>query len=469
MCSEFAAFLSKTRRTASVLAAALSFTAGLLFSQENPIPVPSVRGGLHILSVSGYEVYYSNGLPNTTAAQPGAANLPSDLGVGASAVLNWTRFTDRSSFSLVYTPSYEARARYTTLDALNHSLSMNANRRLAPRWTFTFAFSGDYSNMARSLFAPSTLANIAAVPSSYGDLASALLAAKFNDNPQLGFILGGAPALESPVRNLLYGQRMFTAAMRSSISYSFSPRLTFQVEGYGSRSQHVSESSLTSSQNGFLIPNTTAAGASLSVSYSLSPSSQLSGTVTTNRTVSSLFDVYTTTSQVSLGRTLHRRWILQIHGGEGITNPVREFLSASSVPTVQPVTPHPTFGGSLAYKTLSHTFLGEFDRTVSDSYGLGATTSSTGSFTWRWGRPHRSWWLQSGLSWLQMEGGGTLAKTTGWHANTGFGQALGSHVTLLTQFAFLDYTGGLQASTSQFTSNSVRVSVAWSPQPLTAR
>ena len=61
--------------------------------------------------------------------------------------------------------------------------------------------------------------------------------------------------------------------------------------------------------NTSLLANTTSGNASVAISYSLSPLTQLGGTVTTNRASSSLQDAYTTTSLASLGRTLGRRWL----------------------------------------------------------------------------------------------------------------------------------------------------------------
>jgi hypothetical protein len=210
--------------------------------------------------------------------------------------------------------------------------------------------------------------------------------------------------------------------------------------------------------NTAVIPNTTSGDASVAISYSLSPVMQLGGTATTNRTSSSIYDGYTTTSAVNLGRTLGRRWVAQVHGGVGVTNAVRQTLS------VVPAKPGPAIGGSLTYKTLSHTFLGSFDRGVSDSYGLGAATSSAANAAWHWRRAGNSWGLDSSFSWQQLQGSNALANTSGWSTTAGLTRAIGAHVVLLTQYVHLTYTGGLLAAAYHYSQDAIRVSISWTPR-----
>jgi hypothetical protein len=447
---------------ATLLIAGWGIATGALMAQD-AMPAPVRKGGMQIRSVSAYTAYYSNGLGETGALQPGAGNLLSDVGFGGSALLEWTKFSERSTFSLNYTPSYTGRVRYSSLNALNHAFSVNASRKLAPRWTFGLHIAGDYSSLEQSLFTPTTLGNVASVQASFDDLAAAMLSSKFSNNPQLGFALTSAPLVESPVRNLLYGQRMFTTSGQASLSYSYSPRLTITLNGGASRSQHVSESGASSTQNSFLIPNTTSGNASFAISYSLSPNTQLGGTVTATRTSSSLADLYTTASTTSLGRTLGRRWLFQVHGGVGVTTPVRQTNFKLST------TPRPMAGASLAFKTFSHTVLGSFDRAVNDSYGLGAATSNTGQFTWRWGRPGSGWWFESSIAAQQLQGGASLADTSGWQGSTGLGRAVGKHLVLHTQYAYMHYSGGLQRSANHLSQSAIRVSMVWTPDQNTLR
>jgi hypothetical protein len=418
-----------------------------------PLPAP----GLQIRSISGYGVYYSSFTPLTSGIPQPGSNLSSDFGYGGSVVIGWTRVTERTNFSLTYTPSYTGLARYSSLDALNHSFSLSISRHLAPRWTLGFSLAGSLSTMEESLFAPTTLSTVASLPASFQDLASGLLQSQFANNPQLGSLLNSAQVIQSPLNTLLYGEHMFSGSLRSSLSHSFSPRLSMTFEIGGSRTQHLSGDESTTTPSNSLILNATSGSGSVSLSYSLSPRTQISGSLSTTWTSSSLYDMYTTTSLVSVGRTFARRWILQAHGGAGITNPVRQMVGFSV-----PVKPYPSAGGSLTYKTSSHTFLVSYDRTITSSYGLGANTSASVNATWRWRLPGRSWWIDSTIGWQGLQGG-ALANTSGWHSTTGFNQAVGTHTSFRMEYAYMSYSGGLQGSTYNFSQSAVRFSLSWYP------
>ncbi|HZR63557.1 MAG TPA: hypothetical protein VFA85_00320 [Terriglobales bacterium] len=425
-----------------------------LRGQEQASPAPQQRSGLQLLNVSGYAAYYSNGLPTSGGLQPGTVNLASDVAEGGSALIGWSKFTDRSTFAMTYSPSYTGRVRYSSLDALNHAFSLNTTAKIAPRWTFSFSVRADLSSLEQILFSPTTLSNVASTPATFDNLSAAVTGAKFT-NPQLAAALTSAPLVESPLGTLLYGQRMFTSGAQTSLSYSASPRLSITFEAGGNRTQHVSESNSVA-QNTFLVPDTTSGTGGIAVSYSLSPFTQLGGSVNAGRISSRLYDFYTTTSLVTLGHTFGRRWFMQVHGGVGVTNSVQQTFSIPSKPL-------PAGGGSLGFKTLSSTVLGSFDRSVSDSYGLGAASTSSATVAWRWARPNRAWSFESSVSWQQLQGN-TLANTSGWQLAIGAGRKLGPHLALLTQYTYLNYSGGLTTGVYSLSQSAARVSLVWSPQ-----
>lgn len=426
-----------------------------LQAQDTAVPASVPRASFEIRTASAFLVY-SNVPPNGAVIQP-STTYPATTSYGGSAQVEWERLSERSSFSLSYTPSYIGWTRYSSLSAFNHTASLNFSRKIAPRWTLAFSLAGDYSSQTQSIFAPTTLGDIASVPSNFNDLTSALLASKFT-NTQLGQILTSAPLVDSPVRNLLYGQRMFTTAVQTSLSYSYSPRLTITVNGSANRSQNVDDSQSVTPNS--LLANTTSGSAGFTASYSWSPRTQVSGTIATSRTSSQLSDQQSTTSVVTVGRTLGTHWFAQIHGGVGVINSLRPVPN-----TVPPsATPRPVAGGSLGFKTLSHTLLGSYDRTVSDSYGLGATSTSSASATWRWSRRASGWALESGVSWQQLRGN-PLTDTSGWRSTVSFDRALGEHLGVRTEYAYLNYSATLQRRGAGLSQSAVRGSILWFPHP----
>ena len=425
-------------------------------AQDSEVAAPLPRGGLQIRNVSAYAVYYSNTLPTSGGFQTTTA-LGSDLGGGGSTQIGWAKFTQRSSFSLIYTPSYTGRVRYSSWNALNHTLGLNTSRKFAPRWSYNFSVNGDLSTLEAFLFAPTVLSSVTSVPASFDDLSAALLSSKFN-NPLLASALTSAPAAQSPVRTLLYGTRMFTAGAQASFSYSYSPRLSFSFGGGGGWTQNIADNRVANTQSNYL-PDTASGSANLAFSYSLSPLTQLGGGVTTARISSSLYETQTTTTTVSLGRTLARRWLVQIHGGVGVA----KYLQQQQTTLPLTTKPHPAFGGSLGFKTFSNTFLGSYDRSVSDSYGLGASNSSSSGGSWHWQRPDRTWWIESAFSWEQLQGTGQ--NTSGWRATAGLGRAVGTRIALVMQYTYLKYSGQFQDQANNLSQSAVRVSMVWTPHP----
>jgi hypothetical protein len=437
----------------------VSNSPATLTAQGGAAPAALPPAGPQILSVSAYAAYYSSSLPETTnTLQANSANLPADGGWGGSIAFGWSKFTERTTFSVRYTPSYTADVQYSSLDALNQAFSFNVMRKLTPRWNLGFSVAANYSTLEESLFAPTTLSDVAAVPSSFNQLSSALLAGNFANNQQLGVALTNSPLVQSPLATVLYGQKIFTSSAQSTLSHSLSPRLSVTFSGGGSRTQYISQNRATTPGTTPVLTNTTSGTAGVAVSYSLSPVTQIGGTLTTNRVSSSLETAYTTTSMATFGRTLGRRWVIQLRGGLGVLNQVGQAYSPLEAK------PTPAAGGSLAFKTTSQTFLGSFDRTVSDSYGLGASSTSTATAAWQWSRPGSLWSLQSSFNWQQLQSN-ALANTSGWRATAGLNRAFGPHLAMLWQYTYLSYAGGLQTAAYSFSESAVRVSMTWTPQP----
>jgi hypothetical protein len=441
----------------------LAWAAGPIRAQDGTDSAALPKGGLQIRSVSVNGVYYSNGLSlDIGTFQPGLVNATPDLGAGANIVLEWTRFTERSTFSLTYSPSYIGRVRYTSLDALNQAFSLNLSRKLASRWHFGFSAAADISNLGGYLFSPTTLGNVASVPANFEDLTAALLTSKFTGNPQLGVTLTNSPLVESPLRVLVYGQRMLTASAQASLSYSLSPRLAVSFKGGADRTQHLSDPQVPGGTSFYLIPATTLESASIGISYSLSPATQVGGSISTDRVRYGSQNFYTTTSVGTWGRALGRHWLLQLLGGVGVTTFVAPSLNTF------PTEPHPIVSGTLIYKTGEHTLMGSYARRTSDEYGFGASTTSSADATWRWGRHGRPWWVESNFGWQQLYGSG-VSNISGWRVTAALNQRLTPHLVLRTQYAYLGFGGGLQMAGSHFSQNAVRFEVTWISRPVVLR
>ena len=457
--------ISRSHWPARMVALLLVFGIGV-FAQEAPrapetaAPAVPPNRGLQLRSVSAYGVYYSTTLPGSGGYQAAPAGLDGDVALGGSAQIEWMHTGQRSTVSLLYTPSYTGRIRYSAWNALNHALAFSATRRIA-KWSVRSSVSADLSNFEGFLFSPTVYGNAASASANFSDLSGAMLG-RTSGNIQVSSILNGAPVAESPARTLLYGERMFTSAAQVSLSYSYSPRFTVDFSSGAGRNQHLGDAQTTPATSRYLLPSTTSGTGSVGISYAVSPRTQFGVTAATNRVVSDLYDSYATTTAASLGRTFARRWVVRIHGGVGVTTPVRQKTAAQSSGA------HPVWGGSLGFRTYAHTFLGSYDRTVSDGYGVGATTTSTSNANWRWNRPGNSWWLNASSSWQQLEGISSQ-NTSSWRAIAGWGRTLGRHFACIAEYAYLDYSGRMGSTVYSRSQSAVRVSMVWLPQPALTR
>src|SRR5215475_6298429 len=90
-----------------VLLAALSASAQTQASNSFN-PLSSTSNGFHIYGVTAYGAYYSSGTPfglETTTLNPNQASS-GVTAFGAAANVGWSKSTDRSSASIIYSPSY---------------------------------------------------------------------------------------------------------------------------------------------------------------------------------------------------------------------------------------------------------------------------------------------------------------------------------------------------------------------------
>lgn len=438
-----------------ILLPVLSTNAGLA-QDASTVNASTARPSFEITGITAYGDYYSNGIPLGGVSSNGPNNLPYNLDAGVSVQLDWRRFTGRTVFALSYTPSYTVDKRYSSLSGTNQLFTMNVSRNLTPRLTYQFSVTGAYQNIEQTFFGANSLSNIVSSPATFQQFSSALLTGNYAGNPQLGVALTNAQAAESPLNTLIYGVRMLTASLQTSLSYSLSPRLSVSVRGSDGRSQRIS----SSQSSAFLLPNTTSASAGIDFSYSLSPVSNFGASVVSSRVTSSNLDSYTTTSQATLGHSFGERWIAQVHAGVAITNLLRESTNVSIA-----AAPRPVVGGNLGYKTPAGSFLGSYERSTTDSYGLGASATTTATGAWQWKRRGSGWWLETTFSWNQLTGSAIL-NTSGWQASTSVNRKLGEHLTLLSQYSYLAYSGGLQTSAYHLAESAVRTSLVYSPHPV---
>jgi hypothetical protein len=408
---------------------------------------PAHRSGVHLYRATFDGTYYS-ALPGRETSATGY-----DVASGGSATLGWSRVHSRSSAFVTYTGSYVRDMTRSELNSLNHNVSLAVSYALPSRWRFTAAVQSQVANTNQYLFEPNRFTQITAAVNTADDLAAALFKNAQPTNAYLAALLTGAPVLESPARQVFFGNRIFTAAVDTTLTYK-ARRLSVSFVGNGGRIQTLTDSSVRNADLAYLVPASTTARAGVNLNYSLSPRTEIGVTISSQRTRSRLADVYSTLTMATLGRKMSRRWFVEAHGGTG-------FYHALHSPANLPSGPQVVAGGSLGLKTLSHTFLLAGDRNVTDLYGFGSSSNVTTTAAWNWAFRNRSWRLVASSTGQQIRTDG-LPNITAYLATAGIVRQVTRRTSLNVLYAFMR-TGSYLGLPDERVMHAVRMSFVWSP------
>ena len=408
--------------------------------------------GFHLYSAGIQASYYSNGTDMNTSQ---AGTLQDDAAAGASLSAGWSQNRDRWGASVVYTGSYLGRVRYSSWDAFNQSLSFTAAHKMGMRWSASVGGSAAVTNLAQFFFEPNADARITAIPTTFEDLSAALLTGQ-TTNADLAAFLTGAPLLQSPAAVLLYGTRFFNTSVQGTLTYAHSSRTSVSFTASGSRFQHLSDNGPAPAT--YLLPKTMSAGGSVQLSHALTPRTKMTASGTVTRIYSGLQDAYTSSGSVGLGRTMSQRWFVQGQVGIAKVQSLRATYRLNQGPQY-------VAGGTIGFKSHSHTMTASYNRSITDVYGLGASSMQTGSGSWQWARPGRSWWLfAQGDRQLLVGSAFSSGGLNTWRVSGGWGRRISRSLVLQTQYAYMQYSGTFAGTSYDRSGSAIQVSLSWAPQ-----
>lgn len=443
--------------SAAALAALLLLCAAPLAEAQSSLfrtlsPLSADTNGVHLYSISLYDGYYSS--PQAFTMSGVTDGLKPDMGYGISAALGWNYLRSGSGISISYTPSYNGFRRYSNLNAVNHAFSLSIHNRHNParKWRLDFGAAASATTTNQFLFEPNTLGQLADVPSSYDQLAEAIVAGRFS-NDQIASILTGAAPPSSAAQIALFGDYYLSASLQQRISYAPTTRFSVTVQFAETRFQALPRSDRARRLS--FLPNSTSGAGSFQISYSISPRTQIAFDLTSTRTVSRSQDVYTNQATVSLSRILSRRWFVQGRIGAGNMMPLRGnvFLRER---------PQPVGGGAIGFKTQTHTFMAQSYLARSDPYGVGALSTIGASGAWSWRPRVAGWSALATATWQQMRGSSvTLADSS--NARVSVNRALTRSTGISLAFAYFSVSGPLGDPLSNRVLRSAVLSFYWSP------
>lgn len=444
----------------------LALAPGLMSAQTdassafNPL---NAQGLFRLQGVSVFSGYYTSGAPSgfeVPVASPFLAG-PSASG-GITATFGGSVQGEKSTFSWTYSPSYfntfYSNNAFSSNGSLNHRLGINWSRKLGAKWTLSSSVNGMMANLQQLYFNPSLLSTVAALPTSFDDLAAGMLTGKFTD-AQFAALLTGAPLTASPEQGYLYGTRILDLGANMGLSWAATGRTSFSFSASGGRVQNFNEAGtsggITAGPTGSFLPQMTSGSASFSWSYSLSPRTQIGASISTSHAFSSLQRGFASNGGVSIGRTMSRRWFLQGQAGFGRMDYSHQTYAAPS--SVQYL-----YSGSVGFKMQTQTFLASYNRSLGDSYGLGSGSTSAASGAWSWKHPGSTWSISAGGGYQQLNNS-TFSNTRSWSASAGISKAWGQHFSSSVQCMYFQFPSNFKMAGFDGSEKGVSVGMNWSP------
>jgi hypothetical protein len=397
-------------------------------------------GGLRLYGVSVFSGYSSFSGPVSNAQQaldPAAANIGNDINYGAQWSAGWRRQKGKSSLSVSYNGTYSGRSKYTELNAFGHSLNLEFSRKLWNKWTFSLSASGDDRTFAQYLFQPQSTGLLAQLPGSASDLASSLSATQLTTNA-------------SGVADLLAADRVLFYQAQASATYAPTSRLSLNFSSFSAGGQQSFDKKQT-----IVMPRSLGAKAGLTLSYALSPRTNIGVNVDESRISTQFQSGYSTNGSLFFSRKMGVHWFLNLNGG----------MSYSRV-TASGYAPPPTRqvigGGSLGYRTRNHTFLFNHTRSSQDVYGTAAGLNALSMGSWNWRPPGSNWTVFSNVGQNQIRDAG-FTSLTGWRATAGVSRNLSEQFSVNCEFSYLYNTGNYLGVATSRRANLARLSLRWHP------
>ncbi len=432
-------------------------------------PANPNSAGIRVSNVTVSSSYFSQSFPSASFSQ----SFPSASGSGfpslgssstsatmleAGASFGWSKRGEKSTFSVTYSPSFVRQFQISNYHSFNQSLGVSATRRLSSKLTMAASFQGLMSDFNQLLFAPTQFGSLSGISASFDELVSGLLTGQ-SSNTGLSQILALAPVNGSPQTAFLYGGRILSTAASVSLGYAQSTRSTFSASMQVSHTQFSNAGSSGSTLGpAALIPVSNMAGATIGWSYAVTPRTTASVNLSSSRSLSRFADAYATAIAASIGRTLSTRWFVDAFFGAGFVKPVHQMFATSPGPA-------PDFGGTVAYKFKAQTLLGSYTQTISDSYGLGASSTRSSTGGWTWSPTGSSISVSGGFGYSQLTRptSPTSLNTTSWTANAGLSKKLSSQLFMNASYSYVQFPEALISQGPNLVVNGVMVGLSWSP------
>jgi len=429
---------------------------------QSPSGSDLVLPGIQLESVSIFSGYSSNALVGSgIPAAPGLiSGIGSETDYGGQATFSWRHLAPNTSVGIRYTPRYIGRARFDEWNRFDHDLSLTVDTTPSSRWALVFNGTAALFGSEQFFFDPPVFRNVSNPPETLPDLAEGARAGEFSDE-EIASILTGSPVVESEGGRDLDLSRILTTTGGMTARYSQSSRLSWNFGASLSRNQFVSgRRNLGAGDERQFLPGTRSVTGNSGFSYRASRRTSMGASFTVTRSSSNVFPEAThLTERVFWTRRFSRRWSAGVQGGHGLSRfPRAAGGGAVSTETFQTW----VAGGNVNYSGSEHSLTSSVNRTVGDSFGLGARTTTSTSVSWRWQPRGRYWSLDGRVAGMVSRVAGFNNITT-WTVTIGHSRVVDNHTVVRWEYSYGDFSSQLVGLLSNLTRHRVQFSLTWTP------
>ncbi len=401
--------------------------------------------GPTVNSISAYAGFYSLGSPTNTAGELAGPSSLGHLWVGGlSTDVGWYLSGKQTQAFVDYSIAYNGNAEYSSLGGFDHFLTLGLQTKLAPRVTLVVDARGESATFGGFLYEPT----------------SSLSLTETGGAPDL---LGGAPTstvvgggvTNSPLSVLLYGATRRDASGGAKVVFAQSSRTTWTV---GSEFVRYLPSATTGPgvAGSFAYPGLTQGTAVMGFMYSLSRRTSFDAELGYSRSYWAGSGAQTGSALLGLSHNLSRRWFARVFGGYG---GLAMFPASLKVPYVGAA----QGGGSIGTKIDNTSVSFAASRSISDSYGLAASNTTTGQLAFTWQRPG-SGWTVSGTGGYERLEGSTFALIQGWIGQFSVTRRVGRQFAIAAQGVYATDEGPATGDFASLMRRGVRLSLTWRPR-----
>ena len=391
--------------------------------------------------------------------------LNADLITSGTVDIGWRRGTSKTTYTFDLFGIYSARTRYSRLSAPGADVSFRVSRAFGNRWRLGTGVAGAITSSDQVAFQPTQTRRLVDDAQSFDDLANTVAVIR-SPSPDLSQAALFVPIRESIAGSELYGTRVASSSMRADATYVHSSRLSIHFSGIYTNVRRISPGQGQDPGLVLGLPDSTAEGARMAVTYDHSERTQLTTALNWSQTSGIEADKAVS---ATLGYGWYgRKWFAEGTGGVAL----RPFQAlVASVPSTTTSSRMPLIVGSAAigYKFQTQTLLVRYSRAAHDEAGHGGRNIVTGfggnvqsvEGSWSWSAPRSQWTAQSDFSMLRRPGNFSYIYT--WLATIGLGRQLTPNFRLMGELLF-DRHGSRGFEGFHIARQGARVNFLWTPR-----